>query len=311
MIRVRTDLALESTEQLSGEDTVIKGVAVREEYDEATAVKITRIAVLDKNGEKAIRRPIGNYITIEALNLVYDNDALVQYITGKIAFYLDIMLERIIKNQGKSYNDRIKVLVAGLGNRYATADALGPEVVNIMELDEYMSAIAPGVMAQTGMETADILRGIAMETKADVIIAVDSLAARSSRRINTTIQLSDTGIMPGSGVGNHRQGLDEKTMGVPVIAIGVPTVIDAPTIVNDAFENFFNVMGQYEVMKDIGGIFEAYTNEEKYSLVKEIMDPYMSDMYVTPKDVDENIRKLSRIVALGINAIQKKSHLQK
>lgn len=311
MIRVRTDLALESTEQLSGEDTVIKGVAVREEYDEATAVKITRIAVLDKNGEKAIRRPIGNYITIEALNLVYDNDALVQYITGKIAFYLDIMLERIMKNQGKSYNDRIKVLVAGLGNRYATADALGPEVVNIMELDEYMSAIAPGVMAQTGMETADILRGIAMETKADVIIAVDSLAARSSRRINTTIQLSDTGIMPGSGVGNHRQGLDEKTMGVPVIAIGVPTVIDAPTIVNDAFENFFNVMGQYEVMKDIGGIFEAYTNEEKYSLVKEIMDPYMSDMYVTPKDVDENIRKLSRIVALGINAIQKKSHLQK
>ena len=153
------------------------------------------------------------------------------------------------------------MFVVGLGNRKVTPDALGPYVADNLNITRHVvkeygkyamgeeavhivSAVIPGVMGQTGMETVEMIRGVVMQTKPDLLIAVDALAARNSKRLNRTIQISDTGIHPGSGVGNHRNAITKETVGVPVIAIGVPTVVDAATIVNDTMENFIRCAGK-------------------------------------------------------------------
>ena len=166
-----------------------------------------------------------------------------------------------------------------------------------------VSAIVPGVMGQTGMETVEIIRGVVQETKPDLIIAVDALAARSSRRLNRTIQIADTGIHPGSGVGNHRNGITEETVGVPVIAIGVPTVVDAATIVNDTMENLIAALESSETLKGVGVVLQGYNAAEKYELVKELISPHLNGLYVTPKDIDENIRITAEIIAESINEL--------
>ena len=162
-----------------------------------------------------------------------------------------------------------------LGNRQVTPDALGPYVVDNlcvtrhivreygkyamgMERAQLVSAIVPGVMGQTGMETLEIVKGVVTETKPDLVIAVDALAARNSRRLNRTIQIADTGIHPGSGVGNHRNGLTRETLGVPVIGIGVPTVVDAATIVSDTMENLIQAMETSETLKGVGEVLKMY-----------------------------------------------------
>ena len=150
-------------------------------------------------------------------------------------------------------------------------------------------AVCPGVMAQTGMETAQIIKGIAENVKPDIVIAIDALAARNTERLNTTIQLSDTGINPGSGVGNHRVGITKENIGVPVIAVGVPTVIDASTIVCDA-------VSRLDMIKDM-------SEERKRSIVRDAVGSNMKDMYVTPKDIDANINLIGRTVAYAINML--------
>ena len=150
-----------------------------------------------------------------------------------------------------------------------------------------MSSIVPGVMAQTGMESMEIVNGIVKETKPDVVIAIDALAARNTKRLNRTIQVTDTGINPGSGVGNHRHGLNEKSIGVPVIAIGVPTVVDAATIVNDTMFNLIT----------LGELNET----EKYELIRELLSPNLNTMFVTPKDIDESVKRLSFTISEGLN----------
>ena len=159
--------------------------------------------------------------------------------------------------------EEVSVLVVGLGNRAVTPDSLGPRVADNLSitrhiLKEYgkfafgkegvnsVSSIVPGVMAQTGMESMEIVAGVVKETKPDFVIAVDALAARNTKRLNRTIQVTDTGINPGSGVGNHRHGLNEKSLGVPVIAIGIPTVVDAATIVNDTMSSLLTALSQNE-----------------------------------------------------------------
>ena len=196
----------------------------------------------------------------------------------------------------------MSVLVVGLGNREVTPDALGPRVVDnlfitrhiIKEYGKYafgeknvnrISSIVPGVMAQTGMETADILKGIVRTAKPDCIIAIDALAARSTARLACTIQLTDTGIMPGSGVGNHRNAIDNNNMGVPVIAIGVPTVVDAATIVGDALE----------------GLLDSMDYSERKQVVRDFIPQNMYQMYVTPKDVDEMVKRISYTISEAIN----------
>ena len=163
-------------------------------------------------------------------------------------------------------------------------------------------------MAQTGCETSGYIRGIAKELDAGFIIAVDSLAARNTSRLNTTIQITDTGINPGSGVGNHRQAMNQETMGVPVIAIGVPTVVDAATIVNDVMDNLMVAFENAGMLRGLSDTMEEFSEKEKRQLVKELMDQKTRDLYVTPKDIDEDIRILGEIIAQGINEAMDRYH---
>ena len=158
-------------------------------------------------------------------------------------------------------------------------------------------------MSQTGMETAEILHGLVREIQPDVLIAVDALAARSIRRLVTTIQLTDTGIHPGAGIGNKRYELTQKTLGIPVIAIGMPTVIDAATIVADTMESLMGVLNQNEMLKKAVKVTEQFTHEENYMLMRELMEPQMTNLFVTPKDIDEAVRRISYTISEALNSL--------
>lgn len=210
--------------------------------------------------------------------------------------------------------------MVGLGNRQVTPDALGPYVADnlvitrhiIKEYGKYamgeeqvhmVSAIVPGVMGQTGMETLEIIKGVVDETSPDFVIAIDALAARNTKRLNRTIQIADTGIHPGSGVGNHRSGLTLETLGVPVIGIGVPTVVDAATIVNDTMENLFAALETSDMLKGVGVVLQGYNATEKYELIKELISPHLNGMYVTPKDIDDTIKRISYTISEALNLL--------
>ena len=161
----------------------------------------------------------------------------------------------------------------------------------------------PGVTGQTGMETVEIVKGIVQETKPDFIVAIDALAARNSKRLNRTIQIADTGIHPGSGVGNQRNAINRETVGVPVIAIGVPTVVDAATIVNDAMENLLAALESSEMLKGVGVVMQGYSAAEKYELVKELIAPHLNGMFVTPKDIDDTVKRISYTISEALNLL--------
>ena len=308
--QVRTDLALETREKFEEDNVEIKGVRVEEEYRETSEIKITTMVIETENGAKAMGKLKGTYITLEAANMdCQDED-----------YHREISLElaKIIKKLLPRKEETLSVLVAGLGNREVTPDALGPRVVDNMlitrhvlkEFGKYafgedevnaVSGIVPGVMAQTGMESQEIIRGVVDETKPDVMIAIDALAARSTRRLSRTIQITDTGINPGSGVGNHRHGLSEKTMGIPVIAIGVPTVVDAATIVNDTMHTLIQAMEEHSHLKNLSTGLNALNDMEKYELIRELLSPQLNTMFVTPKDIDESVKRLSYTLSEGLN----------
>lgn len=212
------------------------------------------------------------------------------------------------------------VLVVGLGNRMVTPDALGPYVIDYLNINRHIikeygryaideedavcvSAIVPGVMGQTGMETVEIIKGVVAETLPDYVIVIDALAARNSKRLNRTIQIADSGISPGSGVGNHRNAINEKTVGVPVIAIGVPTVVDAATIVNDSMETLIQCLESSENLRGVGLVMQGYSEAEKYELVKELVAPHLNGMFVTPKDIDDLVKRISFTISEGLNQL--------
>ena len=222
--QVRTDLAITS-------------------YDEENEIRVTKVIIETKNGAKAMGKPMGTYVTLEAPGMVEPEENYHQEISSELSRQLKDIIPNVDKEQS--------VLIVGLGNRDVTADALGPNVADNLLITRHVvkeygkaaynksrmnmvSSIVPGVMAKTGMESAEIIKGVVEQTKPTVIIVVDALAARSTKRLNRTIQITNTGIHPGSGVGNHRNALTQESLQVPVIAIGVPTVVDAATIVNDA-----------------------------------------------------------------------------
>lgn len=313
---VRTDLALEEKERFESDDVEIQGVVLEEEYDEEQELRVTRVEIRTENGAKAMGKPVGTYLTLETPELaVPDGDRHIE-IARRLSGYLRELIRR---NTGRREQD-LSVLVVGLGNRAVTPDALGPYVADhlsvtrhiVKEYGKYamgadhvnmVSAIVPGVTGQTGMESTEIVRGIVEETHPDVIIAVDALAARNSRRLNRTVQIADTGIHPGSGVGNNRSGLTEKSLGVPVIGIGVPTVVDAATIVNDTMENFITALESSETLKSVGEVLRSYNAGEKYEFVKELIAPHLNGMFVTPKDVDEMIHQISHTISEAINML--------
>lgn len=291
--RIRTDLALETTERFAEENAEIRGVEVHEEYDEEKDVRTTIVKIVTENGAKSMGRPQGTYITIEAPELSTPDEDYHREISEEISTHLRKLID--LKKE-KS------VLVIGLGNAAITADALGPQVVDNLLMTRHIikeyglrgikhekmhriSGIAPGGMAQTGMETAEIVQGIVSETKPDVVVAIDALAARSVRRLSRTIQITDTGIHPGSGVGNHRNGLTEENLQVKVIGIGVPTVVDAATIVHDSMAHLLDTLEE----------------TEQKEFLDEMIAPNLYSMFVTPKDVDETIKYLSFTISEGLN----------
>nr|WP_177297978.1 GPR endopeptidase [uncultured Blautia sp.] len=293
--RIRTDLALEATESFAERDTELRGVEIHEDYNKEKDIRTTIVKITTENGARAMGRPQGNYITIEAPDLSASDEDYHREISGEIAKHLLslINLER-----------ETSVLVVGLGNKGITADSLGPLVVENLRMTRHIireyglkssgkellhrvSGIVPGVMAQTGMETSEIIQGITAETKPDVVIAVDALAARSVRRLNRTVQITDTGIHPGSGVGNHRNGLTEDNLQVKVIGIGVPTVVDAATIVHDSMAH----------------LLDALEEQEQKEFLEEMISPNLYSMFVTPKDVDETVKYLSFTISEGLNMV--------
>ena len=290
---IRTDLALEATERFTEENVEIRGVEISEDYDEEKDVRTTVVKITTENGARTMGRPQGNYITIEAPGLSMSDEDYHREISEKLALHLKklIHLER-----------EQSILVVGLGNSAITADSLGPHVVDNLDITRHMireyglksmgkermhrvSGIIPGVMAQTGMETSEIVQGIVAETKPDVVIAIDALAARSTRRLNRTIQITDTGINPGSGVGNHRVGLTEENLQVKVIGIGVPTVVDEATIVRDSMAH----------------LLDALEETEQKEFLEEMISPHLHTMFVTPRDVDETVKYLSYTISEGLN----------
>lgn len=306
--QIRTDLALEARESCEADHIKIRGVRVREEKDEEREVSTTTVVIETENAAKALGKPVGTYITIEAPNMSAPDEDYHREISQEIAGHLkEILGER-----------RRSVLVVGLGNREVTPDALGPEVVGNLNITRHMikeygrmsgmsenarsvSALIPGVMAQTGMETLEIIKGVVEETKPEAVIAIDALAARSTRRLNRTIQITDTGINPGSGVGNHRNAINEETLGIPVIAVGIPTVVDAATIVNDAMEELIAQMDANASMQRLGGTLGTMNQAEKHQMIQELISPHLNTMFVTPKDIDETVKYLSYTISEGLN----------
>ena len=311
---IRTDLALEEKERFESDQVEVQGVVLEEEYDKEREIRVTTVRIETENGAKTMGKPVGTYLTIEAPNLSSPDEGIHREVSEELAKYLIEVMEKIIP---ESEHDK-EVLIIGLGNRQATPDALGPYVADnlnvtrhiVKEYGKYaaleemtcvVSAIVPGVMAQTGMETAEIIKGVVRETKPDLLIVIDALAARNSRRLNRTIQIADTGINPGSGVGNYRNAITKETIGVPVIAIGVPTVVDAVTIVSDTMENLLSALETSESLKGVGLVLGGYSEAEKYELIKELIAPNLNSMFMTPKDIDETVKRLSYTISEGLN----------
>lgn len=309
---IRTDLALETKEKFDSDNVEIKGVTLTEEYDPKYEVTTTIVKVETEKGAKIMGRPVGSYITIEAPALTEPDEEHHSEISKKLALQIKELLPQ--------KKEELKVLVVGLGNRQVTPDAIGPNVVDnlfvtrhlIKEYGKYVmdeegttmvSAIVPGVMAQTGMETAEIVKGIVEETRPHCIIVVDALASRSTKRLNRTIQIADTGIQPGSGVGNHRKGINKGTLGIPVIGVGVPTVVDAATIVNDTMENLISALETSTALKGMSGIYSSYNEAEKYDLIRELIAPNLNGMFVTPKNVDETVKRISYTISESLNML--------
>ncbi|MGC6175902.1 GPR endopeptidase [Lacrimispora sp. 38-1] len=310
---VRTDLAVEEKESFPGDGGEISGVSLREWHRSDSRIKMTEVKILDEKGSKAMGKPIGTYITLEADQLSLKDEDYHREVSEELSAQISKLLE------GKDFRKPdFHVLVAGLGNSSVTPDSLGPRVLKNLQVTRHLkvqygedfwrgktmpviSGIAPGVMAQTGMETAEILKGIIKETKPDLIIAIDALAARSVKRLGTTIQLTDTGIHPGSGVGNHRHSLTKESLGVPVMAIGVPTVVGAAAIVHDTVRTLIKALSENMETKGMGDFMENLNSDEQYDLIRELLEPEFGPLYVTPPDIDETVKELSFTISEGIH----------
>lgn len=338
---IRTDLAVEANElarQQSGSS--IPGILV-ETDDHEPGIKVTRLAVENEEAGQQIGKLPGHYLTIEVPKLRNNDTQLEDQVTQRFSKEFAQFLQK------KGITEEKKVLVVGLGNWNVTPDALGPMVVENLLVTRHLftlapesvaegyrevSALSPGVLGITGIETSEIVFGVVEKSKPDVVIAIDALASRALHRVNNTIQISDTGIHPGSGVGNKRKAIDQNTLGIPVIAIGVPTVVFASTIVNDAITYLLGHFGQSmkesnrafnrlalsgvperkepygeddlpdpEARKTFMGLVGQLPEEEKAQLIREVLQPLGQELVVTPKEIDDFIEGISNIIATGLN----------
>ena len=294
MQKRRTDLAVEAKElfeEAAGTQTQLHGVKAWDEIREG--YHITTVEILDETGANALEKPMGTYVTITLKGLMRrEEDAF-----GRAVRVLAVELERLLPKE-----DQGPVLVAGLGNRAITPDAIGPLVVShtlatrhlVAQLPEQfgafrpVAAVAAGVLGVTGVESGELIQGVVEKVRPSCILVADALTSRSVDRICSTVQMTDSGIIPGSGVGNSRAELSRNTMGVPVIAIGVPTVVDAGTLTAD-------IAGKAGIE----------------NLDEQMLEKKAGGLLVTPKDIDAQVADLAKVVGYGINlALQKGLELE-
>ncbi|GAW91407.1 GPR endopeptidase [Calderihabitans maritimus] len=295
---IQLDLALEAHELLRGA-TRREIPGVREEKETFEHASVTTVTILNEEGAQQMGRPPGSYITIEAPGIRHNNKAVHRSIAEILAQKLEFLMKEL--NIGTDAS----VLLVGLGNWDATPDALGPRVINHTMVTRHLyhyapetvkglrsvAALAPGVLGITGIETAEIVKGVVEKTKPDLIIAVDALAASNLERISTTIQLANTGINPGSGIGNRRAGINQETMGVPVIAIGVPTVVNATVFVFEAFARLFQKHPE---------VRQKVPDQTVQNITSNLLAPFEGKLTVTPKEIDDLIKNVSWIIASGL-----------
>ena len=307
MYNFRTDLAVERTNLYRKANKLEEIDGIETEDQEINEnIKVSRVKITNENGEQAIGKKRGVYVTIDLKDLkVADEDEI-----QKASETLSNELKTLIQNHVQSKDD---IMVVGLGNIYVTPDSLGPKVINeidvtrhiIKYLPQYIdenarpvTAISPGVLGTTGIETYEILKGIVDNVKPKLIIVIDALASRSIERISSTIQISDTGIVPGAGVGNTRAEISERTLGIPVIALGIPTVVESAVLVNDCLDLLIEKM-QNEAKSNV--YLNQLKEQDNYEKIKDVLNPQNYNMIVTPKEIDDLIENMKDVVARGIN----------
>lgn len=301
----RTDLAVEAHEIARAGAPTLPGV--EETSDDADGIHVTRVRVHSAEGERAIGKPQGTYVTLDVPGIRRRDPELQDQVAQRLADELKRLVD---------LSDDASVLVVGLGNAHVTPDALGPLVIDRLfvtrHLFHYMpeaigegyrtvSGVAPGVLGITGIETSEIVRGIVEHVHPDLVVAIDALASRSLSRVNATIQIADTGISPGAGVGNKRKALNEETLGIPVVALGVPTVVDASTIANDSIELLLDQLKSAVPGNGANEIFDQFNSQEKWQMIREVLEPLGDNLVVTPKEIDEFIDDTAHVVAKGLN----------
>lgn len=294
-----TDLAVEIQEECSGRQGEIPGVVLEQYKEDGKGIRVTKIQIQTADGAKRMGRPIGNYMTLESADKEHSDEHSDKNLSGTklpdtnlLASYIN----ELLPSSAHSF------LIVGLGNANMTADALGPLTIEKMAqsgMASHTSMIVPGVFAQTGMESCEIIQGIVQQTSPDCIITIDALAARSAFRLGTTVQLTDTGIRPGSGVGNARKGITKENMKIPVIAIGIPTVVSAAAIVSDAMDS----LKQIGYNETILGSIAMLDKEEYYQLISEVFAPELGSLFVMPKNLDEELDTMSSLLAASLSQV--------
>ena len=294
-----TDLAVEIQEECSGRQGEIPGVVLEQYKEDGKGIRVTKIQIQTADGAKRMGRPIGNYMTLESADKEHSDEHSDKNLSGTklpdtnlLASYIN----ELLPSSAHSF------LIVGLGNANMTADALGPLTIEKMAqsgMASYTSMIVPGVFAQTGMDSCEIIQGIVQQTSPDCIITIDALAARSAFRLGTTVQLTDTGIRPGSGVGNARKGITKENMKIPVIAIGIPTVVSAAAIVSDAMDS----LKQIGYNETILGSIAMLDKEEYYQLISEVFAPELGSLFVMPKNLDEELDTMSSLLAASLSQV--------
>lgn len=298
----RTDLAYEANESLAKK---VDGVKLKTK--DFKHGEVVELVIEDENAEKIIGKKKGKYVTYETKSLKNLNRVSKLEVIN--------ILAQAIKDVADLKRD--KILVVGLGNRNITADALGPKTLDKIKVtrqffkaynkdydEDYneVSILEPGVLGTTGIETINTIVGVVEKIKPTVVIIIDALASRKMRRLCSVVQITDAGIEPGSGIGNMQGSLNEETLGVKVVAIGIPTVIDTATIVNDTIELMEETLK--DKTDDVGaimGILSDLEYNEKHAFIKEILSPMYGESIVTPSGVDELIEDLSDILAESVN----------
>lgn len=294
-----TDLAVEIQEECSGRQGEIPGVVLEQYKEDGKGIRVTKIQIQTADGAKRMGRPIGNYMTLESADKEHSDEHSDKNLSGTKLPDTNLLASYI---NGLLPSSAHSFLIVGLGNANMTADALGPLTIEKMAqsgMASYTSMIIPGVFAQTGMESCEIIQGIVQQTSPDCIITIDALAARSAFRLGTTVQLTDTGIRPGSGVGNARKGITKENMKIPVIAIGIPTVVSAAAIVSDAMDS----LKQIGYNETILGSIAMLDKEEYYQLISEVFAPELGSLFVMPKNLDEELDTMGSLLAASLSQV--------